>query len=348
MPISPRCWTVPGSFGPAGVMRGMLTGAVIASAGGTVEALIATQAWAAPLGNAPLAVHLAIKTIIILAVILFGLVLGAWLFPTPGEIGLWLPFQGRDVAFSLAVSFVFNFGLPAPNTAEDEARKAHGFRRAIEADARERTPPAIRKVMEARNLKKYGDPLGPEFETLAKTKTPMKIIESAGKTNKVVNAMGKAAEAGGAVMDRVGQSTRTQPEVGWTRQTARRFRSGLPVVALDPAGDVAEMSSVEFVSDLQWRLFAFDRRVHGLRSKQYTAARGSGDAARSHRTRGSGLDGGSRCHIQSKGGGARKDIGRACCGFSVDNVLDAGADLNAGRGRTSDRDDLAAHLHVGL
>jgi hypothetical protein len=96
---------------------------------------------------------------------------------------------------------VAELGLPAPNTAEDEARKAHGFRRAIEADARERTPPAIRKVMEARNLKKYGDPLGPEFETLAKTKTPMKIIESAGKTNKVVNAMGKAAETGGAVLE---------------------------------------------------------------------------------------------------------------------------------------------------
>jgi len=42
-------------------------------------------------------------------VILFGLVLGAWLFPTPGEVGLWLPFQWGDVAFCLAASFVFNF-----------------------------------------------------------------------------------------------------------------------------------------------------------------------------------------------------------------------------------------------
>ena len=55
--------------------------------------------------------HLAIKTVILLAVILFGLVLGAWLFPTPGEAGLWLPFQWRDVVFCLAASFVFNFLL---------------------------------------------------------------------------------------------------------------------------------------------------------------------------------------------------------------------------------------------
>jgi adenylate cyclase len=96
-------------FGLAGVTRGVLTGAVMASVVGTIETLIATQAWAAPLRNASLAVHLTIKTLILLAVILFGLVLGAWLFPTPGEVGLWLPFQWADVAFSLAASFVFNF-----------------------------------------------------------------------------------------------------------------------------------------------------------------------------------------------------------------------------------------------
>jgi adenylate cyclase len=96
-------------FGFAGVMRGILTGAVMASVVGTVETLIATQAWAARLRNASLAVHLTIKTVILLAVILFGLVLGAWLFPTPGEVGLWLPFQWGDVAFCLAASFVFNF-----------------------------------------------------------------------------------------------------------------------------------------------------------------------------------------------------------------------------------------------
>ena len=96
-------------FGFAGVMRGILTGAVIAGVVGTVETLIATQAWTARLRSASLAVHLTIKTVVLLAVILFGLVLGAWLFPTPSEAGLWFPFQWGDVAFSLAASFVFNF-----------------------------------------------------------------------------------------------------------------------------------------------------------------------------------------------------------------------------------------------
>jgi len=96
-------------FGFAGVMRGIVTGAVIASMVGTVETLIETQPWAARLRNATLAVHLTIKTVILLVALQFGLVLGAWLFPRPGEVGLWLPFQWGDVAVCLAASFVFNF-----------------------------------------------------------------------------------------------------------------------------------------------------------------------------------------------------------------------------------------------
>ncbi len=90
---------------------------------------------------------------------------------------------------------------------EDHAAgSAHGFRRAIEAAAREKTPTPIRKVMEARNIKKYGDPLGPSLETLAKTKTPAQIIEGAGKTNKLVNALGKTAEIGGAALELGGKA----------------------------------------------------------------------------------------------------------------------------------------------
>lgn len=97
-------------LGLAGVIRGMLSGAVMAGVFGTIETLIETQAWAAPLRNASLAVHLTIKTAILLAVILFGLVLGAWLFPAPGETGPWF-FRWVDVAFCLAASFVFTFLL---------------------------------------------------------------------------------------------------------------------------------------------------------------------------------------------------------------------------------------------
>ncbi|MGO8915423.1 MAG: adenylate/guanylate cyclase domain-containing protein [Stellaceae bacterium] len=98
-------------FGLASVIRGAFVGAFIASVVGTVETLIATRAWVAPLRNASLAVHLAIKTMILLAVTLSGLVLGAWLLPAPGEVSQWLPVERRDVAFCLAASFVFNFLL---------------------------------------------------------------------------------------------------------------------------------------------------------------------------------------------------------------------------------------------
>ena len=49
--------------------------------------------------------HVAIKTGIYLIVILFGLALGAWVFPAPDEPGI----ERQDVLFSLAIAFVFAF-----------------------------------------------------------------------------------------------------------------------------------------------------------------------------------------------------------------------------------------------
>ncbi len=51
--------------------------------------------------------HVAIKTVLYLAVVLFGLEVGGSAFPPPGETGI----EARDVLFSLAVSFVFVFML---------------------------------------------------------------------------------------------------------------------------------------------------------------------------------------------------------------------------------------------
>jgi adenylate cyclase len=54
-------------------------------------------------------VHLAIKTVIYLAVILFGLVIGAWLFPAPSEVGVWWPIQRGDVLFAVAAVLAIRF-----------------------------------------------------------------------------------------------------------------------------------------------------------------------------------------------------------------------------------------------
>ena len=88
-----------------GMLRGILTGAVIASILSSLQVFVLTGPLGAPYRRAPFPVHVAIKTGIYLIVILFGLALGGWVFPALGETGI----ERRDVLFSLAISFVFAF-----------------------------------------------------------------------------------------------------------------------------------------------------------------------------------------------------------------------------------------------
>jgi adenylate cyclase len=90
-----------------GMARGALTGAVIGVLLTTFDAFVLNASVSAPLRRAPFAVHVAIKTIIYLAVILFALKLGHDLLPAPGENGS----ENGDIVFSLAAAFVFVFIL---------------------------------------------------------------------------------------------------------------------------------------------------------------------------------------------------------------------------------------------
>ena len=92
-------------FAVFGVPRGLMTGAVIAGILSSLQVFILTGPLGAPYRSAPFPVHVAIKTGIYLVVILFGLALGAWVFPAPDEPGI----ERRDVLFSLAIAFVFAF-----------------------------------------------------------------------------------------------------------------------------------------------------------------------------------------------------------------------------------------------
>ena len=89
----------------SGFVRGALTGAVIGSILTSFDALVLNGSPGAPLRGAPFAAHVAVKTVIYLGVILFGLKLGSSLFPATGENGI----QSGDVLFSLAAAFVFAF-----------------------------------------------------------------------------------------------------------------------------------------------------------------------------------------------------------------------------------------------
>ncbi|HEY1780200.1 MAG TPA: adenylate/guanylate cyclase domain-containing protein [Roseiarcus sp.] len=87
--------------------RGALTGGLIAGVLTTFDAFVVNGPMGAPLRRAPFAAHVAVKTLIYLAVIVFGLKLGDSLFPAPGENGI----ERGDVLFSLAAAFVFVFIL---------------------------------------------------------------------------------------------------------------------------------------------------------------------------------------------------------------------------------------------
>ena len=88
-----------------GMARGAMTGALIGGILTFFDRFVLIGPMGAPLRRAPFAVHVAVKTLLYLAVILFALKLGDVLLPAPGETGV----ERGDVVFSLAAAFVFVF-----------------------------------------------------------------------------------------------------------------------------------------------------------------------------------------------------------------------------------------------
>jgi adenylate cyclase len=91
----------------AGIARGMLTGALIGAGWASVSRLLALPAVAAL--RLPFLLHGALKALVLFVLIVAGLVIGAWVFPTPDEIGSWLPFKAHTVVFSFVVGWVYSF-----------------------------------------------------------------------------------------------------------------------------------------------------------------------------------------------------------------------------------------------
>jgi adenylate cyclase len=95
-------------LGVGGLPRGVLAGVVITGILSTFEQILAGPAMAR-LRATPFLVHLAIKTVIYLVVILFGLTIGIWSFPAPSEVGVWVPIKRQDVLFSFAAVLTIRF-----------------------------------------------------------------------------------------------------------------------------------------------------------------------------------------------------------------------------------------------
>ena len=66
-------------------------------------------------------------------------------------------------------------------TEEEIARIVHQTRRELGQQYKLAAPPLFREYIYAATAKKYGDPLGPTFEMLCKTKSYRQIIESASR-----------------------------------------------------------------------------------------------------------------------------------------------------------------------
>jgi adenylate cyclase len=92
----------------AGVSRGLITGVTICGLLFSFERTLPQPA-AGWLAGTPFLVNLAIKTLVYLVIILFGLLVGAWLFPAPREVGVALPIERGDVVFSFAAVLAIRF-----------------------------------------------------------------------------------------------------------------------------------------------------------------------------------------------------------------------------------------------
>jgi adenylate cyclase len=98
-----------------GVLQGVFTGALITAALTSFEIIVMSWPVMARLRSAPLPVHLAVKTLVYLAIIQLGLAIGRSVAPPPHDPSLWLAMHRWDVLFSFAVAFAFNL-LFAINT----------------------------------------------------------------------------------------------------------------------------------------------------------------------------------------------------------------------------------------
>jgi adenylate cyclase len=95
-------------LGPAGLPRGIVTGVLIAGILFSLERGLSRpgRAW---LSGAPFLVNLSVKTVVYLAIILFGLAVGGWLFPSPAEVGCLVPIGTGDLLFSFGAVLALRF-----------------------------------------------------------------------------------------------------------------------------------------------------------------------------------------------------------------------------------------------
>ncbi len=80
----------------------------------------------------------------------------------------------------------------AGDDVEVVARETVDARNALKISAREDIPRIFRSFAERRNMRKYGNPVGPTYEDLIRGgKTPEQIISGAGRTSRRLNRLAR-------------------------------------------------------------------------------------------------------------------------------------------------------------
>jgi hypothetical protein len=80
-------------------------------------------------------------------------------------------------------------GGPSPEVLEQVAQESWLRRRQIGEQYKDVTPLALRHHIYAKNVERYGHPLGPSYEELSDTKTPEQIIAGAARPNPDVDKL---------------------------------------------------------------------------------------------------------------------------------------------------------------
>ena len=122
--------------------------------------------------------------------------------------------------------------IRAGTSPDEAARWAVGVRNELKSTIRQRGSAIVKGLAEARNLRKYGNKVGPTYDELIRQgKTPEDIIGKAGRASTKVNRIGSAVKVGGWLLIAVDIAIVTwevyEAEEGQGLRTAVRGAGGI-------------------------------------------------------------------------------------------------------------------------
>ena len=107
-----------------------------------------------------------------------------------GGGGLLSSLRDGRIAYNTAARDISDQGLARIAAGEEPMAVAEDVvdaRNELKVSAREGLPSPLGRLVETRNTWIYGNPVGPTVTDLLETRTPLQIVEGAGRTNGFIN-----------------------------------------------------------------------------------------------------------------------------------------------------------------